>query len=59
VRGSCNGRTTGMCGEAVMAEPWDGVGEVVMTETHKAQEGTSGGVRCSHWWLNLSGYVIR
>jgi hypothetical protein len=41
-----------------MVEPWDGVGEVAMTETHKAQEGTSGGVRCSHWWLNLSGYVI-
>jgi hypothetical protein len=26
VQGSCNGRTTGMFGEAVMAEPWDSVG---------------------------------
>jgi hypothetical protein len=27
VRGSCNGRTAEMFGEAVMAELWDGVGE--------------------------------
>jgi hypothetical protein len=46
--GSCNGRTAGMFGEAVMAEPWDGVGTAVMTGTHKAQEGASGWVRCSH-----------
>jgi hypothetical protein len=26
VRGSYDGRTAGMFGEAVMAEPWDGVG---------------------------------
>jgi hypothetical protein len=30
-----------------MAESWEGVGEVVMVETHKAQEGASGGERCS------------
>jgi hypothetical protein len=48
VRGSYNGRTIGMRGEAVKVEPWEGVGEVVMAETHKAQEGASGGVRCSH-----------
>jgi hypothetical protein len=46
--GSCNGRTAGMFGEAVMAEPWDVVGTAVMTGTHKAQEGASGWVRCSH-----------
>jgi hypothetical protein len=33
-----------MFGEAVMAEPWDGVGTAVMAETHKAQEGASGWV---------------
>jgi hypothetical protein len=48
VRGSCDGRTVGMLGEVVMAEPWDSVGTVVMARTHKAQEGASGGVRCSH-----------
>jgi hypothetical protein len=50
VRGSCDGRTTGMFGEAAMAEPWDGVGIAAMAGTHKAQEGASGWVRCSHWW---------
>jgi hypothetical protein len=50
VRGSCDGRTAGMFGEAVMAKPWDGVGIAAMTGTHKAQEGASGWVRCSHWW---------
>jgi hypothetical protein len=49
VRGSCNGRTAGMFGEAAMAEPWDSVGNVVMARTRKVQEGASGGVRCSHW----------
>jgi hypothetical protein len=49
VRGSCDGRTARMCGEAVMAELWEGVGEAVMAEPHKAQEGASGGVRGSHW----------
>jgi hypothetical protein len=49
VRGSGDGRTTGMFGEAAMAEPWDGVGIAVMAGTHKAQEGASRSVRCSHW----------
>jgi hypothetical protein len=48
VWGSCDGRTTGMFHEAVMDEPWEGVGEAMMAETHKAQEEASGGVRCSH-----------
>jgi hypothetical protein len=33
-----------------MAKPWEGVGDAAMAETHKAQEGDSSGVRCSHWW---------
>jgi hypothetical protein len=48
VRGSCNGRTTGMFGEVMMAEPWDSVGKATMVGNHKAQEGASGGVRFSH-----------
>jgi hypothetical protein len=32
-------QTTGMFGEAAMAEPWDGVGKAAMAGTHKAQEG--------------------
>jgi hypothetical protein len=56
VRGSC-WQTAGMFGEAAMAEPWDGVGKVAMAGTHKAQEGASGWVRCSHRRWNLSGYV--
>jgi hypothetical protein len=40
--------TAGIFGEATMAEPWDGVGKTVMAGTHKAQEGASGWVRCSH-----------
>jgi hypothetical protein len=48
VRGSCDGRTVGMCGEATMAELWEGVDEAVKAETHKAQEGASSAVRCSH-----------
>jgi hypothetical protein len=48
VRGSCDGRTAGMFSEAAMAKPWDGVGTAVMARTHKAQEGASGWVRCSH-----------
>jgi hypothetical protein len=42
--GSCKGRTTRMVGEAVMAEPWDGVGTTAMARTHNAQEGASGWV---------------
>jgi hypothetical protein len=38
-----------MFGEAVMAEPWDGVDKATMAGTHKAQEGASGWMRCSHW----------
>jgi hypothetical protein len=49
VWGSYDGRTVGMFSEAVMAEPWDGVGTSMMAGTHKAQEGASGWVRCSHW----------
>jgi hypothetical protein len=49
MRESCDGRTAGMFGEAVLAEPWDGVGMTAMAGTHKAQEGASGWVRCSHW----------
>jgi hypothetical protein len=48
VRGSCDGRTTGMFGYATMAKSWDGMGTVAMAETHKAQEGASVWVRCSH-----------
>jgi hypothetical protein len=49
MRGSCDGRTTGMFGEAVMAESGDSVGTSSMAGTHKAQEGASGWVRFSHW----------
>jgi hypothetical protein len=49
VRGSYDGRTAGMLGEAVMAEPWDGVGIATLAGTYKAEEGASGWVRCSHW----------
>jgi hypothetical protein len=55
--GKLRWQTAGMFGEAAMAEPWDGVGKVAMARTHKAQEGASGWVRCSHCQLNLSGYV--
>jgi hypothetical protein len=49
VLGSCDGKTTGMFGEATMVEPWDSVGKAAMAGTDKAQEGASSGVRCSHW----------
>jgi hypothetical protein len=49
VRGSCDDRTARMFGVAAMAKPWDGVGTTTMAGTHKAQEGASGWVRCSHW----------
>jgi hypothetical protein len=48
VRGSYDGRTAGMFSEVAMAKPWDGVGTTAMAGTHKAQEGASGWVRCSH-----------
>jgi hypothetical protein len=48
---SCAGKlqwqTSGMVGEAAIAEPWDGVGKAVMAGTNKAQEGASRWVRCS------------
>jgi hypothetical protein len=49
VRGSCDGRTAGMFDKVVMAKPWDGMGTTAMVRTHKAQEGASGWVRCTHW----------
>jgi hypothetical protein len=49
MQGSYDGRTTGMFNEATMAEPCDSVGKVAMAGTHKAQEGASSGLRCSHW----------
>jgi hypothetical protein len=48
VRRSYDGRTAGIFGEAVMAKLWDSVDTAAMTRTHKAQEGASGWVRCSH-----------
>jgi hypothetical protein len=46
-----------MYGKATMADLWECVGEVVIAETHMAQQGAFGGVRCSHSQSNLSGYV--
>jgi hypothetical protein len=46
VRRSCDDRTARMLGETALAEPWEGVGEAVMDETHKTQGGASGVVRC-------------
>jgi hypothetical protein len=43
VRGSCDDRTTGMFGEAAMAEQRDSVGTPETTLTHKAQERLLGG----------------
>jgi hypothetical protein len=37
--GKLRWQTAGIFGEAVMAEPWDGVGKATMPRTHKAQEG--------------------
>jgi hypothetical protein len=48
VRGSCDGRNTGIFGQAMMAEPWEGMSKAAMAGTHKEQGGASGGVRCSH-----------
>jgi hypothetical protein len=47
--GKLRWQTAGMFGEAAMAEQWDGVGKAAMARTHKAQEGASGWVQCSHW----------
>jgi hypothetical protein len=44
VRGSYDGRTVGMFGEAAVAGPWDSVGIAATTGTHKTQEGDSGWV---------------
>jgi hypothetical protein len=41
--GKLRWQTAGMFGEAVMAEPWDGVGKAAMVGTHKAQGGLLGG----------------
>jgi hypothetical protein len=46
--GKLRWQTAGIFGEAAMAEPWDGVGNVLMAGTRKAQEGASRWVRCSH-----------
>jgi hypothetical protein len=46
--GKLRWQTARMFGEVVMAEPWDGVGKAAMAGTHKAQEGASRWVRCSH-----------
>jgi hypothetical protein len=43
VRGSYDGRTTRMFGEAAMAEPWGGVGTAMTAGTYKAKEGLLGG----------------
>jgi hypothetical protein len=43
VRGSRDGRTPGMFGEALMVELWDGVGTTAMARTHKAHEGMKSG----------------
>jgi hypothetical protein len=40
--GKLRWQTAGMFGEAVMAEPWVGVGKATMVGTHKPQEGASG-----------------
>jgi hypothetical protein len=47
--GKLRWQTAVMFGEAMMAEPCNGVGKAAMAGTHKAQEGASGWVRCSRW----------
>jgi hypothetical protein len=50
--GSYDRRTTGMCSEALIAEPWDGVGEAMMAGPIRHKRGllvgcdahTSGGI---------------
>jgi hypothetical protein len=41
-----------MCDEVVIAEPWEGVGEAAMAETHKAQEG-------GFWWGEMLTLVVK
>jgi hypothetical protein len=43
VQGSCDDRTTGMFGEAAMAELWDGVGEAAMAKPIRHKRGLLGG----------------
>jgi hypothetical protein len=47
--GKLRWQTAGMFGEAVKAEPWDGVGKAAMARNQKEQERASGWVRCSRW----------
>jgi hypothetical protein len=41
--GKLRWQTTGMFGDAVMAEPWDGVGEAAMAEPIRLKRGLLGG----------------
>jgi hypothetical protein len=41
--GKLRRQTTGMFGEAAMAEPWDGVGEAAMAEPIRHKTGLLGG----------------
>jgi hypothetical protein len=41
--GKLRWQTSGMFGEAAMAEPWDSVGEAAMTEPTKHKRGLLGG----------------
>jgi hypothetical protein len=41
--GKLRWQTAGMFGEAAMAKPWDGVGEVVMAEPTRHKRGLLGG----------------
>jgi hypothetical protein len=43
VRGSCDGRTAGMFGEAAMAKLWDGVGEAATDKPIRHKRGLLGG----------------
>jgi hypothetical protein len=46
--GKLRWHTAGIFGEAARVEPWRGVDKAAMAGTHKAQDGASGWVRCSH-----------
>jgi hypothetical protein len=46
--GKLRWHTAGIFGEAARVEPWGGVDKAAMAGTHKAQDGASGWVRCSH-----------